>query len=179
MRKVIHKLFWIWNYEKEEKWLNEMCAKGLALISVGFCRYEFENCLPAEYKVCLEFLENGRNNVETEKYIEFVEDTGAEHIGTFKRWAYFRKKNKNENFNLFSDNTSLIKHISRIIRFIFIILLLNLFVGIYNLYCYFDFHSKINLLGAVNIVLFILGSIGLIRLFIKRKKLKNEQKIFE
>ncbi len=38
MRKVIHKGFFVWNFDKEERWLNEMAAKGLALISVGFCR---------------------------------------------------------------------------------------------------------------------------------------------
>ena len=32
MRQVVHKLFFIWDYEKEEAWLNEMAAKGLALI---------------------------------------------------------------------------------------------------------------------------------------------------
>ena len=32
MRKVIRKWFWAWNFEKEEEWLNEMSAKGLALV---------------------------------------------------------------------------------------------------------------------------------------------------
>ena len=38
MRKVIKKFFWAWEYEKEEKWLNEMAAKGLALVDYTFCR---------------------------------------------------------------------------------------------------------------------------------------------
>ncbi len=49
MRKTIHKLFFIWDFDKEEKWLNQMAAKGLALVSVGFCKYEFEDCIPGEY----------------------------------------------------------------------------------------------------------------------------------
>ena len=36
MRKVIHKWFAAWNFDKEERWLNEMAAKGLGLVSVGF-----------------------------------------------------------------------------------------------------------------------------------------------
>ncbi|MBQ2899558.1 MAG: DUF2812 domain-containing protein, partial [Oscillospiraceae bacterium] len=32
MKKVIKKMFWAWDFEKEEKWLNEMSAKGLALV---------------------------------------------------------------------------------------------------------------------------------------------------
>lgn len=49
MRKIIHKAIFAWNFDKEEKWLNEMAAKGLCLISVGFCKYEFEDCEPGEF----------------------------------------------------------------------------------------------------------------------------------
>ena len=41
MNKVIYKFFWLWNYDQEENWLNDMASKGYALISVGFCRYKF------------------------------------------------------------------------------------------------------------------------------------------
>lgn len=58
MRTVIHKWFWAWDFDKEEKWLNEMAAKGLALNSVGFCKYGFDECLPGEYNVRLELLDN-------------------------------------------------------------------------------------------------------------------------
>lgn len=40
MRKVIRKVFMVWDFDKEEAWLNEMAAKGLSLVSVGWCRYE-------------------------------------------------------------------------------------------------------------------------------------------
>ena len=36
MKKVIHKLFFAWNFEKEEQWLNEMASKGLVLTYAGF-----------------------------------------------------------------------------------------------------------------------------------------------
>lgn len=80
MRQTIHKLFWVWEFDKEEKWLNEMAAKGLCLISVGFCKYEFEDCEPGEYKVCLQLLDKMLRHPESQKYIEFLETTGAEHI---------------------------------------------------------------------------------------------------
>ncbi len=41
MRKVIKKVFMAWEYEKEEKWLNEMAAKGLALVDYSVFRYSF------------------------------------------------------------------------------------------------------------------------------------------
>lgn len=179
MRKVIHKLFWVWDFDKEEKWLNEMSVKGLALISVGFCRYEFEDCVPGEYKVCLEFLENHLRGAENAKYIEFLEETGAEHVGTLLRWAYFRKKTAEDSFKLFSDNVSRINHLTRVIRFIAILLGCNLYIGGYNLFLYFIWHNPVSLLCTVNLFIAVFGSVGLYRLLLKRKKLKSEQQIFE
>lgn len=179
MRTVIHKWFWAWNFDKEEKWLNEMAAKGLVLTAVGYCRYEFENCIPGEYKICMQFLENKVNNVENTKYIEFLEETGAEHVGTFHRWAYFRKKTTEESFRLFSDNASRIKNLTRIICFIALLCGLNLYFGCFNLFMYFCWNSYLNILGVINCLIAVIGMIGLIRLFRKRKKLKSEQQIFE
>ena len=30
-RKTIHRVFWEWDFEKEERWLNEMAMNGWAL----------------------------------------------------------------------------------------------------------------------------------------------------
>ncbi len=179
MRKSVRKWFWAWDFDKEEKWLNEMAAKGLALVSVGFCRYEFEDCVPGEYKICLEFTENKFGQPGNEKYIEFLEETGAEHVGTYKRWVYFRKRTSEENFELFSDNPSRVRHLTRIIWFIGILCVGNLYIGCYNLFLLFSWSSQISMLGIINILISGVGSVGLIRLLRKRKKLKEEQQIYE
>lgn len=177
MRKVIHKLFWIWDFDKEEKWLNAMAARGLALTSVGWCRYEFEDCVPGEFKICTEFLEN--KSVENAKYIEFIEETGAQHLGTFIRWAYFRKRAADGDFKLFSDNTSRIKHLTRIITFVAFLCGLNIYMGGYNLFLYALNRNAISLLGLANFLVAAVCMIGLILLLIKRKRLKTEQRVFE
>lgn len=180
LRKVIHKWFWVWDFDKEEKWLNELAAKGLALTSVGFCRYEFEDCVPGEYKICLEFLENrASSKVEKEKYIEFLEETGAEHVGTVYNFVYFRKRTTEEDFRLFSDNTSRIKHLTRIIGFIAFLGGINLYLGCYNLLMYYYWHNPLNMIGIVSLLVAVLCIIGLTRLSLKRKRLKSEQQIFE
>lgn len=179
MRKVVHKWFWVWDFDKEEKWLNEMAAKGLALVSVGFCRYEFEDCVPGEYKICLEFTENKCGQIGNQKYIEFLEETGAEHIGTYNRWVYFRKRTSEENFELFSDNTSRVRHLTRIIWFIGILCVANLYIGCYNLFLFFSWNNQINMLGIINVLISGVVAVGLIRLLRKRKKLKTEQQIYE
>lgn len=47
MKYVIWKAYW--NYEKEEKWLNEMASKGLAFTSYSWYRYVFEDAPAKEY----------------------------------------------------------------------------------------------------------------------------------
>ena len=58
MRKIIKKMFWAWEFEKEEKWLNEMSAKGLALVDYSWCRYSFEENEPGEYTNKIQLLEH-------------------------------------------------------------------------------------------------------------------------
>ena len=36
--------------------------------------------------ICLQLLEKSPKHPESQKYIEFLEQTGAEHIGSFTRW---------------------------------------------------------------------------------------------
>lgn len=182
MKKVIHKWFWAWDYDKEEQWLNEMSAKGLLLTSVNLGRYEFKECEPGEYTLRLEMLKHSLNHPESESYIKFVEETGAEHFASFARWIYFRKKTADGPFELYSDNTSKINNITRILLFLLPITLLNLILGINNLYMAitdFSTISDINYIGIINILIFILGSRGCYKLYKKRKKLKKEAHIFE
>lgn len=178
MRKVVYKGFFVWNFEKEEKWLSEMAQKGLALISVGLFRYEFEDSLPGEYTVRLELLKHSVNNPESEKYIDFVEGTGAEYLGTFNKWVYFRKKTEDGPFELYSDNSSKIKQIERIIGSILFIVLLNIFLGAENIYFMLSFDSAFNAMGFINLFLGVFGLIGIIRLWRKKKKLEKDKDIF-
>ena len=41
MRKTVYKWFWAWEFEKEERWLEEMVQSGWVLDGVGFCKYKF------------------------------------------------------------------------------------------------------------------------------------------
>lgn len=178
MRKTIHKWFWLWDFEKEEEWLNQMSSRGLALAAVGFCRYEFVDCTPGEYQVRMEFLKSNRQ-FENAKYIEFLEETGAEHIGTFGRWAYFCKRAPEKDFQLFSDHASRIQYLTRILGFLALLCGFNLYIGCYNLFLYFYINSTVNLLGIVNLLIVFFCIPGMIRLLRNRKRLKREQQIYE
>ena len=179
MRRIMKKLFFVWDFDKEEKWLNEMAAKGLCLVSTGFCKYEFEDCIPGEYRICLQLLEKSPRNPEMQKYIEFLEDTGVEHVGSFTRWVYFRKKASEGDFTLFSDNTSRVKYLSSILSFIALIVGLNLYIGLYNIFIVFFLHSPFNYIGLLNLAIALFGLPGTIKLWKKRNRMKRESQLFE
>ena len=180
MRRTIHKWFWAWDFDKEEKWLNEMAAKGLALVAIGLCRYTFEECLPGEYNIRLELLENVPSHAESERYIKFLEETGAEYLGSITRWVYFRKKTDCGEFNLFSDNSSRIKHLNRLLRLLGVLALSELCIGFSNISLSIGSDRVYNISGGVVCVcLGLLIGYGFLRLNRKKRKLKKEQQLFE
>lgn len=180
MRFTVHKVYWVWQYEKEEKWINEMAEKGLNLISVGFCRYEFEEGTPGEYSYHLEYLKKLPSNPKSIAYIHFLEDTGVEHVGTFKKWAYFRKKASEGKFDLFSDIDSQLSHLKRIHKLLLFLYPLEIFAILINLKSVISFHSIPNsicvaLLSILTILLFI----GTLKISAKMKHLKRKRVISE
>ena len=180
MRKIVRKLFWAWEFDKEERWLDEMAAKGLCLIGVGWCRYEFEDCIPGEYTIRVELLKEKPTHPESVKYLEFLEETGAEQVGSYMNWIYMRKKKSEGDFQIFSDNESRIRHLTRIIRLIAVLFSVNLWAGAYNLFLFFLWGAVISLVcGLLGMSVDALLLYGLVKLWRKRKRLKEEQKLFE
>lgn len=112
MKHKVFKLFY--DFEKEERWLNEMSAKGLQLCSYYFGQYVFEQGQPGEYTYRLELMETNPRGAEGQAYIRFMEDAGIECVDTFWRWAYFRKKTADGPFDVYTDPESKIKHYRRI-----------------------------------------------------------------
>ncbi len=180
MRKTIHKLFWAWEYEKEEEWLNHMETLGLSLVSVGWCRYVFEQSQAESYSYRLELLENHPTHLESEHYITFMEGTGAQYLGNVMRWAYFRKEKRLGTFEVFSDYTSRIKHLNRILTLLGTLSLAELAIGMSNVVMGYTLNAPVNaVLGAVCLAVGGMLTYGFIRILCKKKKLAKEKRIFE
>lgn len=130
-----HKVYrYIVNFEKEEKWLNEMAAKGLNFIDFSLPgRYLFEEGTPGEYIYRLELLGNSPRHPESIAYFNFMEETGVELVSTYLRWAWFRKKASDGPFELYSDYASKINLYKRVSWLVGIFGFMNLIIGIYNL----------------------------------------------
>ena len=181
MRKTICKCFFAWNFDKEEKWLNEMAAMGLALVAVSGICYTFERSEPGEYGIRIELLNNLPSFPESEEYIRFLESTGAEHIGSTFRWVYFRKKKVNGEFDLFSDYNCRMRHLNRVlwllvpILFIFASGAANFTVRFFD-----NFRDPaVAAITLVEILFLILDIYGIIRLLILKHRLKKEHRLYE
>ena len=125
-RKTIHRWIWVWNFDKEERWLNSMAMAGWALEKVGFCTYHFVRCEPGEYTIRMALFDLDSD------YRSFLQEIGVEHIGNLMKWQYFRKKAADGPFEIFSDLDSRIRQLKNISRMITVILLANIVVCIVN-----------------------------------------------
>lgn len=150
-RKTIRRWFWVWDFDKEERWLNEMAMQGWALAEVGFCTYTFERCEPGAYIIRLQMCPRD------ESYLDFLEETGAEYIGRVTRWIYVRRDAALGDFELFSDNASRLEHLSWIARMLLVIGVMNLVIGVVNSFNGTELGS-INLIGAT-LLMYALGRI--------------------
>ena len=166
-RQTIKKWFWVWDFEKEEQWLNTMALSGWVLDDVSFCAYHFVACEPGEYSVRLEM--RGTDD----DYISFMEETGAEYIGRMVQWIYFRKKAEHGPFDLFSDLDSRISHLDRIGKMLLAITLLNLGIGLSNMF------NPVAPLGWINLLCATLLTYCLGRIHGKKEALEKNRLLQE
>ncbi|WP_339316068.1 DUF2812 domain-containing protein [Paenibacillus sp. FSL R10-2734] len=178
MKQVVRKVFW--DFEKEEEWLNEMSAKGMALTDYSWFKYVFTETRNNEYTYRIELLDNVPTHPESIAYIKFLEENGIECVSSYVRWIFLRKKSSEGAFDIYTDLESKIKHFKRIntlwnsvMWLEFIVGLANILIGLTN---YFNSSSSISL---VNVILGgFLILLGLVFLRVGapiRKKIKKLQ----
>jgi hypothetical protein len=181
MRHVVRKMFY--NYEKEEKWLNEMAAKGISLVQYSWCKYVFEDTANGEYIYRIILFDHPISHPETSKCIQFIEETGAEYVSSYMCWVYFRKKASQADgeFEIYSDIDSRIKHNKRISSFFWMLTLIQVFPALQNIIIILDGngHMVNSILATVPLVL--AGMFIWLGLHFSRniRKLKKEKAIRE
>lgn len=182
MKAKVRKLFI--NFEKEEKWINEMAAKGMNLVDYSFGRYLFEEGTPGEYIYRIELLEQVTTHLESTTYIKFMEEMGVECVSTYGRWVTFRKKAVEGSFDLYSDYESRIKHYKRIIALISIVIFINLMGTILNLIIGItvveDLGFHMNLWMAAISSLFAMLFVPTVISYLKKiNKMKKDKQVYE
>ncbi|MBE5784353.1 MAG: DUF2812 domain-containing protein [Clostridiales bacterium] len=165
-RKKIARWFWVWEFEKEELWLNSMALEGWTLDRVGFCKYEFIRTEGGAYTVRLEMREKDAD------YTAFIEETGAEYIGRVAQWAYYRKKTELGSFDLFSDLDSRIAHLDRIGKALTVVAAANIVIGLANSFNYVN-------IGWINLLVASLPAYCVGRIHSKKEVLERERAVRE
>jgi len=150
--KTIRRWYWVWEYDVEEQWLNEMAQQGWLLDKVSLGTYHFIPCEPGAYTIRLEM------HKRDDEYIAFMRETGAEYIGRMMMWVFFRKATADGEFDLFSDIDSKLTHLRSIERMLTIVAGANLLIGIINSFNPTVHAGWINLLCAT-LLMYALGRI--------------------
>ena len=112
MKYVVRKAYW--DFEKEEQWLNEMSARGMAMTDYSWCRYVFADAPNSRYIYRIELLDNLPTHPESIAYLRFLEENGVECVASYMRWVYLRKPAADGPFDIYTDFDSKIKHYQRI-----------------------------------------------------------------
>lgn len=180
-RKTVSKLLFIWDWDEEERWLNEMAAQGWHFVKYRFpCFYTFEQGEPGAYQYKLEALEHRVGSKESQDYIAFLKDMDIELMDSYLFWAYFRKANDGQPFELFSDAESRIKHMRRFALIPFACLMLlcgNLMFGAETLLRYAGIFGVVLVL--LEMFLALLMVYGLTRMVVKYKALEKQRQLRE
>ena len=112
--KVVHRLYW--DYEKEERWLNEMASQGWHLVRYHVGGYHFEQGEPGAWIYRIELLPAETRSAASQEYLALLLDSGAEAVSTHARWVYLRRPAAMGPFVLFSDLESRIGHYRRVLK---------------------------------------------------------------
>ncbi|MNB95030.1 hypothetical protein D3C75_421950 [compost metagenome] len=181
------------DFEKEEEWLNEMAAKGLALSEYSWAKYVFEESGKGEYIYRIELLKEDPKGPEAAGYLQFMKETGAEQVPTGKwfwgkynnlRWVIFRRKASEGAFTIYSDIDSKISHYKRIYSLWMSMVVMGLVIGLFNISLMFV--NNPTALNRINLVLgLLLIALSLFFILISRPirqkitKLQNDKLIRE
>lgn len=93
-RRYYHKIYFAWNYDKEEKMLNKKSEQGWNLIKGGCFHSVYEKDPMKNFSYRIDFNLNIRNSkIEYNRYIELNKELGWELINvTFNGWIFLRKE---------------------------------------------------------------------------------------
>lgn len=179
--KTVNKLLFIWDWDEEERWLNEMAAQGWHFLKYSFpFRYTFERGKPSAYQYRLQAMDNRIGSKESQEYLAFLRDMDIELVESYLFWAYLRKPNDGQPFELFSDVESKLKHMR---RFSFIplaclmMLCVNLMWGAPTLIAHGGLPGMV--LVVLEVLLSMLMLYGLTRMGVKYYELQKQKQIHE
>ncbi|MBO4459720.1 MAG: DUF2812 domain-containing protein [Clostridiales bacterium] len=189
MRKVVHKIFWIWELEKEQAWINDMADHGYALVRAGRFSFEFDDSEPGQYIYKEIFLKGSSYSSKNIEYFKFLEEMGITEVCAINYpatcWVYLRalKEDYPGGIELYSDVESKITY-ERVMMwymlFAAIVCGLGAALNLFMAFTPYNGVSYLNLFVGIGVlVIMIFALVDFIKRVIRITKLKKERKIHE
>lgn len=175
----MHKYRMVVNPYALEEWINDMAAHGWHLKKFSWVRFTFERGEPSSYIYRHDEVEWGTPHEND--YLEFLQSSGIEFVDRSGNLVFFRKHVNKGPFELYTDKKSKIKYVSKKIRLLATMLLLNLFVGLTGIMRGFSMLATeitaytMSILNLLFVLLFIVPCIRLVKL---RQKLQKEFDVY-
>jgi hypothetical protein len=168
--KTVWHLWWGWNPEKVENWIEEMENEGWNLIKVDFnyMWFKFEKGESRKVRYCVDY----QNNVE-DNYFELFKEYGWELVDNITTpWYIWRKSYKNERPNIYTDTKSLIERNNRLLKTMGIVLPTQFFMIYLALK---NPSGKIELtFGLFGLIMIIFFGYAIAQLYRNNKKLEKD-----
>lgn len=185
MKHVVWRPYW--DYQKEERWLNSMMAKGFALKDYSWCRYVFEEAPAGAYVYKLDLLKHRPSAPESIAYLRFLEESGVQVVATYMNWVFLRQPSHMGEFQLYTDRESLIAYYQRILKLMFSLIFAEIGIGLFNLIIYaFSValnHAETGVINLTAGLITLLIGLAMLKLAIpmalKVRDLKREQNLME
>lgn len=173
MKKRVFKLFFAWQDDQENKWLEKMAEEGWKLLKYNFFVYTFEKMEPKKYIYRTDFKSNQKSDLQ--EYLTLFEDAGWEHVTEYAGWHYFRTEpGKAKTLDIYSDKGSKIEMFKRLLLFILMPLIGVLFIAFAIVFNSSYDHIKFMIvLKSVYIILIFLLAICVLNILLKIKRLKD------
>lgn len=119
--------------DKEEIWLNKMAQEGYAMTRFFLGFYWFEACEKGEYVYQIDLFTEPKQSMTHAEYVNLITETGAEFMGSWGWWRFFRRKAELGEFKLYTDASSRLEQLQRIFRFFRNVLILEAVVLVYEI----------------------------------------------
>ena len=175
-KKKIIKLFFAWQDEKEQAWLEQMAAHGWILDEINFILYTFGKAEPQHMQYCLDYQEMKQSDLQ--EYLGLFADAGWKYKGRLNNWFYFASKGP-ETREIYTDTHSKVEKYKRVLR----TMLIASFPLIYYVFSYSRLLSGVNsgssliILQIIQFLIFIIWVtliINIVRLWMKIQKMEKK-----
>jgi len=122
--KVEYRLFFAWNEEQEQAYLEQRAREGWLLESYLPLRYTFRRAEPGEYIYQFDYSSESASAYEERRQV--ITSFGWEHVLDYLGWRYYRAKRGDvEAESLYTDADSLSYKYNHILRLFIILALVN------------------------------------------------------